>query len=418
MSDVLKRPATRALLRITSTPWAITAEALEQIYEIAARQTSESWEAVAAKMGKPLENTWTAEIRDGVAIVPVMGPIFRYANLMTSYSGATSVQDLATDLRAALENPAVRAILLNVNSPGGQVDGINEMAGMIRDARASKPVNAYIGGYGASAAYFLASQASEIVADPTAMVGSVGVVVGFTDRTAADEKSGIKRMEIVSSQSPKKRLDPTTDEGRASVQAMADDLAEEFIAMVAAGRGVAVEKVLADFGQGDSMMARRALTAGMIDRVGSFEGLLAEMAAPTSASIFLSGGKGGSMADVKTAEQWAAEIEAAKVEARAAGATEGRKTERARVSAILSLEEAKNRGGLAQTIALETDTDAEAAKKLLAAAPVQTEKANPLAGAMADVKNPAVGTTGGGDETDAKTLIEGVTAFLSRKAVK
>ena len=413
MSERTKKPAMRALLRIASIPWAITEEALRQIEDIAARQTVESWDAVAARIGKPLENAWTAEIRNGVAIVPVMGPIFRHANLMTSFSGATSVEDLATDLQTAVDDPSVRAILLNVNSPGGQVDGINEMAGMLRAAAGKKPVKAYIGGEGASAAYWLASQADEIVADSTAMVGSIGVVAGFTDRSAADEKSGIKRMEIVSSQSPRKRLDPATDAGRASIQTAVDDLADEFVASVAAGRGVPVEQALANFGQGDSMIAKRALAAGMIDRIGSFEGLLAEMAAPASGSMF--GGRGAVM-DAKTAEQWAAEIEAAKVAARAEGVTEGRATERKRVGAILANEEAKGRENLARTIALETDTEPEAAKKLLGAAPVQAEKKNPLAEAMAGVPNPKVGTDApAGEETEAKDLIAGVVAFLPKR---
>jgi capsid assembly protease len=419
VSERAKKPAMRAWMHIAATPWAITAEALEQIQDIVLRQTSETWEAVAAKLGKPLENTWSAEIRDGVAIVPVMGPIFRHANLMTSFSGATSVEDLATDFNTALGDPNVRAILLNVNSPGGNVDGINELANMIRAARDVKPVKSYIGGQGASGGYWLASMASEVVADATAMIGSVGVVAGFSDRSAADEKAGVKRFEIVSNRSPKKRLDPQSDEGRASVLTMLDDMADEFIASIAEARGVTVEKVLADFGQGDSMMAKRALNAGMIDRVGSFEGLLAEMAASARGSG--SGGKGAYM-EVKTAEQWAAEIEAARVKALADGVaqgrTEGRTAERARVNAILGCEEAKGREGMARTVAMETDLDAEAAKKLLAASPVQTEKKNPLVDAMNKVPNPNVGAGGGEDEAEADALVKGVLAFVPKREVK
>jgi signal peptide peptidase SppA len=345
-----------------------------------------------------------------------MGPIFRHANLMTMFSGATSVEDLATDFSSALADPRVKAILLNINSPGGQVDGINEMAGMINAA--GKPVYAYVGGMAASAAYWLASQADEIVTDATALIGSIGVVAGFTDRSGADEKNGLKRFEIVSSQSPRKRLDPATPEGKAAVQAMVDDLAEPFIAAVAQGRDVDVAKVLSDFGQGESMIAKRALDAGMIDRIGSFEGLLAEMAAPSSTYTF--GGKGAT--GMKTPEDLVAEhsaqLEAAKAQARSEGIADGRKTERARVAAILTLEEAKSRESLARTIALETDTDAEAAKKLLSAAPVQTENKNPLREAMETVPNPKVGPGGSENEAEAADLVKGVLAFAPRKAVK
>ena len=103
-------------------------------------------EAVAARTGKPLDNATGNKIenRDGTAVLHVEGPIFRYANLMTRIAGATSVQQLGLDFQAALDDPAISNILLNINSPGGQVDGINEMADHIRAGNAIKPVTAYV----------------------------------------------------------------------------------------------------------------------------------------------------------------------------------------------------------------------------------------------------------------------------------
>jgi len=168
----------RILAAIQSELWAITPEALHQIIAIA-QGVNQSPEAVAAALGRPLENTRTVTQRDSVAVVPVTGPIFRYANLFTQISGATSVQQLALDFSAALNNPAVSAIVLEIDSPGGQVAGIAELAQMIHAA--GKPVVSYVSNLGASAGYWLAAAGSEVVVSDTAILGSLGAVLRVSD---------------------------------------------------------------------------------------------------------------------------------------------------------------------------------------------------------------------------------------------
>lgn len=430
----MKKPAARAWIHAADHPWAMTEAALRQLLDIAARETSESWEAVAAKLGKPLEATWSVENRNGVAVVPVAGPIFRYANLFTMFSGGTSVQDLATDFQASIDDPSVKAILLNIDSPGGEVAGINEMASMIRVAAAGKkPVMAYVGGMAASAAYWLASQTQAIIADPTALLGSIGIVATFRDRKAADEKAGIANYEIVSSQSPKKRLDPGTDSGRAAIQITIDDLAAEFVASVAAGRGVTEEKVLTDFGQGGVMTAKRAIAAGMADQLGSFESVLAELAATGTGKTYSFGATGVNypnkgalfMEDKNKPVDTKPEgppVDVGAVTAKAEGVKEGTalgvKSERTRIAAILNSEEAKGRESLARAMSLESDLDPEAARKMLAASPIPAAApANALAAAMGDLKNPKVGVQGG-EVDEEKALIDGVLAFTSKGGKK
>lgn len=252
--------------------WAISAEWLTTILTIAASE-GPGPEAVEAQLGRKLDNTQDVTVRDGVAVVPVVGPVFRYANLFTYVSGATSIQLLARDFTQALNDPAVSAILLDINSPGGEVAGVNEFAAMVYAARGIKPITAYIGGTGASAAYWIASAADEIVADATAIVGSIGVVQALPNpagRTARD-------IEIVSSQSPNKRPDVTTERGRAQIQGTIDALGQVFVETVARNRGVSVETVLADFGQGGVLVGQAAVDAGLIDRIGSFESTLAAL---------------------------------------------------------------------------------------------------------------------------------------------
>jgi ClpP class serine protease len=260
---------------ILGQPWAITEEALGVILSIAER-ANESPEAVEARLGRPLDNTHETTVRDGVALIPVVGPISRHADLFSRISGATAIETLARDFRTALDDRSVRAIVLNMDSPGGTVSGVSEFAGHVLAARGTKPIVAYVGSQAASAAYWIASAADRVVADSTATLGSIGVVMGI--RKPADAKAGQARtVEFVSSQSPRKRPDPDTEAGRAQVQAVADDLADVFVDAVAAHRGVARAAVLEDFGRGGVLVGSKAVDAGMADGLGSLERVVASL---------------------------------------------------------------------------------------------------------------------------------------------
>jgi hypothetical protein len=123
----------RAFELAASRPWLMLPDALDSLMAIADRQGDP--EALEAKLGRPLDNTRMVTMRDGIAIIPVTGPIMRYANLFTRISGATSTQELATDLQTALDDPKVKGIILNVDSPGGEANGINELGDMPPEAK-------------------------------------------------------------------------------------------------------------------------------------------------------------------------------------------------------------------------------------------------------------------------------------------
>lgn len=262
-----------------SRPWMIQGEWLETILAIAnSRGEGFDLEALQTKLGRPLDNTRAVRMIDGVAVIPIAGPIFRYANLFSEISGATSTQVLATDIRTALDNPYVQGIALDINSPGGEVAGISELANLIHGGRKQKPIIAYAGGSMASAAYWIGAAASEVVADATAVIGSIGIVMAYQDTSKRDEKSDVRRVEIVSSSAPDKRMDPSTDAGRVKVQAMVDSLEEVFIGSVAKYRKTTPEKVKSDFGRGGVLVGAQAKAAGMVDRIGSLESVIAELA--------------------------------------------------------------------------------------------------------------------------------------------
>jgi len=271
----------RAFDACRKDPWAIMPDSLESILNITEMHTNGEeidLNAVAKQIGRPLDNTRTITVRDGVAIIPVSGPIFRFASLFDDISGATSVETLAKDFSEALANDEVKAILFDANSPGGQVSGIKEFSQQIFDARGQKPIVTYTGDLNASAMYWLGSASDKIFAAETARIGSIGVVAAFDDNSKAKERAGIREFKFISSQSPKKQANPATKEGAKDIQIMVDDLATIFLSDVARNRGVSVETVASDFGKGSVMLAEKALQAGMIDGISSFEAVLESLA--------------------------------------------------------------------------------------------------------------------------------------------
>lgn len=246
-------------------PWAIQKNELEKIVAIATR--SGEIEALRTKHGQPMNNNRKTEIRNGIAIIPVTGSIFRYANMFTEISGGTSTQMLALDIQEALENKDIRGILLDIDSGGGQANGISELSQMIFNARASKPIKAYIGGSGASAAYWIGSAASEVIINDTGVAGSIGAMLSFEDDSEAMAAQGIKEVKIISSVSPLKNSD-------SELQALVDSLGQIFVENVAKNRATTTENVLKNYGQGGLFVGKDAVNAGLADRVGTFEDVL------------------------------------------------------------------------------------------------------------------------------------------------
>lgn len=427
MSD---RIALRVLDTLATQQWAMQEEYLRAMLEVAGREHGPALEALAARRDKPLDNTRRTTVRDGVAIVPVIGPLFRYANLFTELSGASSVQMIATDFQAALDDRTVRAIVLDVDSPGGEVNGIDEMAAMVMAARDRKPIVAHIGHLGASGAYWIASAASRVTAASTAMVGSVGAVMKVLDTRERDARSGVRTIEIVSSQSPDKRIDPSTDAGAARLQIVVDRIAEEFVAAVARQRGVSIESVLADFGRGGVLVGADAARAGMVDGVSTLESVLASLAAdragprpfitlenrmaeittvaalraayPTlvgqietdaAAKARTEGEAAGRTAGLVDGEK--AGREAGLAEGKAAGMVEGATNERARILAIQAHAVPGAENLVADLVADGKTTADQAGARILAELKAQGPRAlEALRGA--EPKNPGAGATGTG----------------------
>ncbi len=295
---------------IFDTSWAIRPEALKAILSIADRDdilqlsqqspeelqltfhvdpSAEDKTALDALDSERLDGTRNVRMREGVAVLPVVGPIVPRSSFFARMSGMASVDALTQDFHVAMESRDVSAIVLNFDSPGGVVTGIAEFGNVLFAARGIKPVVSYVYGMGASAAYWLPSATDEIITGETAEVGSIGVVAAYTDFSKSDEKRGIQRLEILSSVSPKKRPNVFTDEGRLQVQKIVDDLAGIFVKTVARNRGVDESEVLSNFGKGDVLVGQNAVDAGLTDRIGSLESLITELQGSPTKTIFTGG---------------------------------------------------------------------------------------------------------------------------------
>lgn len=290
----------RALSFVSTAPWCVLPEVLEVITDIAAlpreirqgrdvegilkqvetartARTGLTPEALQSRRGRMVEGAENLTLRDGVAVLSISGVISRYADFFTLFSGGATLESIAQDFQTALASSQVDAILLEIDSPGGEAAGIAEFASQVYAARGRKPIKAYAEDLAASAAYWIAAAADELVINPTARVGSIGVLAPILDTTKADENRGIKRFFVRSSQSPKKAPDPTSPEGQEQIRQMLDAVAAVFISDVARYRGTTPKRVSEEFGQGDVLVGRAAVAAGMADRLGDFESVLSEL---------------------------------------------------------------------------------------------------------------------------------------------
>ena len=178
----------RILQAITTTPWAILPESLEMIlgiFSAAATGRGMTAEEIDARIGATHR---PSQQRDGaIAVLPLHGPIAQRMNLMTQVSGGTSTEIFGNQLRAAVAEPGIKAIVIDVDSPGGTVHGVPELAAEMLALRGRKPIVAVANSLMASAAYWLGAMADEVVVTPSAVVGSIGVVAPHIDTSKRDD---------------------------------------------------------------------------------------------------------------------------------------------------------------------------------------------------------------------------------------
>lgn len=231
------------------------------------------------RAGTPVEAAARPPVRSsgGTAVIPIMGPISPYTDAYTRYFGGTGLDQLTAAFRQAQGDAQVKSIVFLIDSPGGDVQGVDELASEIFAARGNKPMTAFTPGYMMSAAYYLGSQAHEVVGSSTSLIGSIGVIQMHQDWSRAFEAMGITLTTLTSGKykgetSP---YQPLSDDAREHMQSQLDEYYDMFVAAVSRGREASVSDVRAGFGQGRYETASVAVRAKLADRVATLDQVLA-----------------------------------------------------------------------------------------------------------------------------------------------
>lgn len=234
------------------------------------------FEARSSERGSQSERRY--EVIDGVAVLPIEGVLAPKANLMTMLCGGMSMQMIGAELQRAVADNRVDSVLLAIDSPGGNVIGSFELAKIIRDAAAAKPVVAFSDGQMASAAMLQGSAANaRFISGPVVMTGSIGVVATHRNDAGPNgspvtEITAGKYKRIASSNGP------LTKEGRAHMQEQVDYIYAQFVDVVAANLGTTPQTVLEHMADGRTFIGAQAIDAGLVNGITTMDALLADMA--------------------------------------------------------------------------------------------------------------------------------------------
>jgi signal peptide peptidase SppA len=248
--------------------------------------------------GRPLPYRRTSE---GAAIVTMIGELVNRGAWVGASSGLVSYEGFAFQMDQAARDPNTKAIVIDMQTPGGEAVGAFEAAAKVRAVREAKPVIALVNGLAASAGYMIASAASRIVSIPSGLAGSIGVVMVHLDYSKYLEKEGIKPTLIFSGahKVDGNPFEPLPDSVRADFEARSRDWYDQFVQAVAQGRPQLTAQRIRDT-EAQVFKGADAIAAGLVDSVGTFDDVLAEISGGSSGRTTTSTTMKGSTMDPKT----------------------------------------------------------------------------------------------------------------------
>jgi signal peptide peptidase SppA len=276
----------RLLTAFYDTPWAIIPDRLPIIRAVLHRWADGvklSPDEIKAAVGDAPE---AAAVRreqpqpKGIGVIPILG-IMAQRTAGDASSAGTATDSVRRVFASMLANSEIGAIVLDVDSPGGSVFGCQELAADIAAARGQKKVVAVANSLAASAAYWVASAAEEIVVTPSGQVGSIGVISAHEDHSAELEQKGVKVTLITAGKYKGEghAFAPLSEEAIAARQAHVDTYYNAFVGSVAKNRGVKVSDVKEGFGQGRTVGSAEAKALGMVDRIDTFDATIQRLLA-------------------------------------------------------------------------------------------------------------------------------------------
>ncbi len=286
-------------LLLQSREWLIQPEALQSL-----AATVRLFQSRPGRLPAGSSPSQQLSVENGIGVIAINGPIMRKPDLFArAIMGAVDSGEIAAAVSEAGGRDDIRAVFLDIDSPGGTVAGTPELAAAVRSLDAIKPVYAFSSGLMASAAYWIASQARAIYATPSAQVGSIGVVQAVLDDSAAMEAAGLK-IEVFSVGKYKAMGapgTPLTDDQRGLILANLDDTAREFhAAVLSRGRAIPAEAMEGQTFSG--RQAQRVNLAGMVpDRAEAMRRLRVYHAAVDTGSRAMSTTLEDQLAEARTA---------------------------------------------------------------------------------------------------------------------
>ncbi|MCE5224319.1 MAG: signal peptide peptidase SppA [Porphyromonadaceae bacterium] len=266
----------KVIERVNSNPWFIVSE--ESIHSMVAR--SKSFDEMAkntnpykAALYASENGRYEYDVINGFAIIDINGETQKTTDIFDEAFGLRSTEKVMVTISAALSDLTVSRILLNIDSPGGTVDGTKELSDFIFDARGQKPIIAYTNGMMTSAAYYIGSAADAVVAAPNSSIGSIGVISIHMDASKWYEDMGLK-MSVIRAGKFKaigNQFEELTPESRAVLQERIDKMYSVFVSDVARNRGVDFDTAKADMADARVFFSDEALNNGLLDAVGYFD---------------------------------------------------------------------------------------------------------------------------------------------------
>ncbi|MGE6693341.1 S49 family peptidase [Sphingobium limneticum] len=268
------------LAAFASEYWAMEESKLMAIVDLIAMQADGvkfTAEEIEARIS-PQTAAAVARREGAVAIVPLRGIIAPRASVVANSStgGGLTAEGFIRSIETVAGDDGVKAIVIDADTPGGNVLNVDEASAAVAAVRGKKPIVVQVTGSLASAGYWVGASADEIIVSPSSQVGAIGVRTAYDDVTERLAKDGISR-EILSAGKFKGEglLGPLSDETRAYMQGRLDEYYGMFVDRVAKGRGVTSAAVRDGFGQGRVVGAATALREGMADRVATMKETLA-----------------------------------------------------------------------------------------------------------------------------------------------
>ena len=264
-------------------PWAVKYDVLTIMTEIIERHlegkklsSDEIEKRIATSKAPSSKITPDYEVLNGIAKIPIYGIIAKRASMVNNISmpQGTSVEEIITDFKAAIRDEAVKKILLDIDSPGGSVDGIAELSDLIYNLRGKKPKTAFANGQMSSAAYWIGSAADKIYTSKSAEVGSIGVYAIINDETVADHMSGIKSTVIRAGKHkaaghPSK---PLTESDVADIQEIVNSYYDLFTGAVQRNRNMSIDDIN-EVANGKVFIGEQAVDNGLVDDIETIENL-------------------------------------------------------------------------------------------------------------------------------------------------